>query len=221
MIIITGAGRSGTSFIAYLLMRLGFDLGCTEPKMEWISDPPFFGGGEDNCAVQINEKIHDFLVSSEPAPRRAMYERGLNLGCLEDAVVAVKEEILHFPHMIVKDPRFCITLETWILAGRAIDLIIDCQRDVFSCAKSMKRTKKHPGSLKEIVSSILVQRGYLEYVIQKHKVRRKIFNFPEMIDDPESLKILFTDEEFFSSISWKQVLMQYSKLADRKLIHYG
>ena len=50
MIVITGPGRSGTSFLAQLYRELGFD-----PGGEWV--PEIEGGFEPPEVVDVNERI--------------------------------------------------------------------------------------------------------------------------------------------------------------------
>jgi len=225
LIVITGTGRSGTTFIAYLLHNLGFDLGHATFDMDWVKNSPFYGCGEDDCCVKINEQIHDVLVNTKRGIERSTFEFGIkdNPPFIAKAKTDVEKELEEFPHWdgIVKDPRFAYCLRTWLTYPQTrIDLILDCQRDIVSCAKSMLRTKKHPGPLEKTIEAMQNMREYLDQTIEMYGIPRYTIQFPEVVDSPDQLERLFSDYESFRQKDWSKVVEEHAKLADKTLVHH-
>jgi hypothetical protein len=219
MIIITGTGRSGTTFLAYLFMKLGYSLGCTQIDFKAVENPPFYGGGEDLCSVNLNTKIHDLIVPNS-GKQKTQFENGLRLERLPEAALKFRREILSFPHTFIKDPRFSYCLEAWLLTGKPIDLIIDCWRNLESCGASMIHSGKHPGPLSNAIKSMKTIRKVFDDTLNKYKNHFDTIKipFPECLDDPALLKPLFLRKEF-SKTSWKKVLTYHKELARKDLIH--
>lgn len=220
MIIITGTGRSGTTFLSYLLMNLGFDLGCTEMRMDWVKNPPFFGGGEDDCCSRINDVIHDIIVVEKGGPLRSQFEKGFRWDQLWRAQETVKDRIAAFAHELVKDARFSYCLEAWINLGRRPELVVDCRRDIIAAAKSMLRTKKHPGPLEKAVEAMQAIRDCLDRTISKYNLCAYPIHFPDVIHSPNPLRGLFLYYQPFDKINWGKVVEEHSKLADESLVHH-
>lgn len=109
MIIITGLGRSGTSFTAKVLCEAGAVF-----KGDWYNET-IKAGMEHPKIVAINE----FL--------RTGYAPSFNEAIRQAGASEIKSELKE--GIIIKDPRFMQTLDFWIESGINIEHIIYCSRD--------------------------------------------------------------------------------------------
>lgn len=114
MHVITGVGRSGTSFIAELFHNSGIeDMGSYMPEID--------AGYEHPDIVRINKRmISDFWGSDSD-----------------------KEELIQVADSlkICKDPRFMATLPRWVVAGANIESVILCLRDYDEIIDNSNKTK--------------------------------------------------------------------------------
>ncbi len=109
MIIITGIGRSGTSFTAKVLCEAGAAL-----KGDWY-DETVKAGMECPKTVRINELLRLGAASS------------FDEAVCQAGVGDIKSEFQD--GVIIKDPKFMQTLDFWIESGINIEHIIYCSRD--------------------------------------------------------------------------------------------
>lgn len=104
MYIITGIGRSGTTFIAEIFTNLGHDMGGD-------INYKINGGRESKELVEVNEHLMMNNTIDEEYVNQIMNKAADN-------------------HTIVKDPRCMMTIDRWIREiGDRIDGIILCIRD--------------------------------------------------------------------------------------------
>ena len=109
MIIITGIGRSGTSFTAKVLCEAGVDF-----KGNWF-DEKIKAGMEYDKVADLNNRLMKGLASS------------LDEAIAQSGAPEIKSELSG--GVVVKDPRFILTLDFWLSAGFRIEHIIHCARD--------------------------------------------------------------------------------------------
>ncbi len=157
MLIVTGSVRSGTSLACRLLEALGADFGDREqmlPANEWNPDGYYenrhvntinhrlmFGGLSDpslwvdevwpkSFAQHIRKLatigLTPFLVGSGQIRKRAKAH--------SRAICEMAEE---FESKIVKDPRFCLTLDSWQETGH-VEKILICLRNPADVARSIR-----------------------------------------------------------------------------------
>lgn len=117
MHIITGIGRSGTSFVSEVCKNLDYDMG-SKTNFDTIN-----AGYELSSVVEINEMFirkHD----------------GEELN--NEKLVEINKSMVDMSNKtaIVKDPRFLLTLNRWAEAGAQIDGIIYCKRDFLEISRS-------------------------------------------------------------------------------------
>ena len=163
MNIVTGMHRSGTSFVAQCLEYLGADFGDPErffPADKWNQQ----GYLENIDILDVNNRSilgdkakFDFWLQQ---PERRL-ERIIN------SVSSRKWKYFYFPNIngihqrakkytssierltedyadkFVKDPRFCLTLKSWLEPGQ-IRQIVFCFRDPESVAGSIRRRESLP-----------------------------------------------------------------------------
>lgn len=109
MIIITGIGRSGTSFTAKVLCEAGVNF-----KGDWF-DEKIKAGMEYDKVADLNNRLMKGLAAS------------LDEAISQGGVPEIKSELSG--GVVVKDPRFILTLDFWLSAGFRIEHIIYCARD--------------------------------------------------------------------------------------------
>lgn len=113
MLIITGLGRSGTSFIAEIFHNLSYEMGEYNPQID--------AGFENPEITTINKLILSgdwWNTEAEQAKMREVAEK----------------------YYVAKDPRFMITLGTWLKSGVKIDGAIHCKRNLTHIVDSSTRT---------------------------------------------------------------------------------
>ncbi|MEE4209836.1 MAG: hypothetical protein V2I43_11275 [Parvularcula sp.] len=163
MKIVTGMHRSGTSFLAQALHHLGADFGPLDllfpadrwnqngyfenieivdlnnrmilgPKARidlWLNAPE--GGIERALNSLRSRKWKYFLFPS----RKSIVKQGF---AFEDHILGLMRT---YDNQFVKDPRFCLTLETWATLGR-IDEIVFSFRNPTAVADSVWRRERLP-----------------------------------------------------------------------------
>lgn len=164
MLIVTGMHRSGTSFVAGALHELGVDLG--ERAGHYATDEWNPAGYFESLAVMVlNDRIvlGDALYverfrTVEPGRRpwwarlvmttaRSRYLLMRNTAGVERRAGRKRGEIerLGREHkgMVVKDPRFCLTLSAWRRYA-AVDGALLCYRHPQEVARSLLRRDRMP-----------------------------------------------------------------------------
>lgn len=226
MIVVTGPGRGGTSFISRLYTELGFDTGG-----EWFDSTN--SGGEHPDVVRANGAIlQDLRVSvmaskeagerirrDAPelvgdAPRTAAARMLSRLRSARDAAAlwmldrgAEQLELVrwerydeviarHGPglvelakaHDVVKDPRFCWTLDAWARAGAPIEHVVFCVRNVDAMVESRIKAGhilfRSRGAAK---NSFVYGMGLCLAALHDHRIPYDIVQFPDFLDDPGRL----------------------------------
>jgi hypothetical protein len=223
MIVVTGPGRGGTSFISRLYTALGFDTGG-----EWFESTN--SGGEHPDVVRANGAIiQDLrlsvmaskeagervrrdapdLVGDAPSSRllsrlrsardaAALWMLGRGAEQLElvpweryDAVAASHApRLLEIAkaHDVVKDPRFCWTLDAWARAGAPIEHVLLCVRNVDAMVESRIKAGhilfKSRGTAR---NSFIYGIGLCLTALHDHRIPYGIIQFPDFLDDPARL----------------------------------
>lgn len=214
MIVITGPGRSGTSFLAGLAQDLGF-----EPGGAWSDDVS--AGFEAPDVVRLNDTLIEELgltlmgervgagtgvrrASRRYVPaaiRRALRERAGSAVSTDrpswlrwdqfDAVVerhgpALRE--LGAAHPLVKDPRFSWTLGAWAAAGVSIEHVLVTVRSVDAMVESRQRAGhlRFRGS-EGAKNGFIYALGLCIAALHDHRIPHDIVRFPDFLDDPRGL----------------------------------
>jgi len=114
MHIITGLGRSGTSFIAEIINACGIDVGGDYNK-------EIDAGFEHPDVTRLNKIIisGDYWHTEEQ----------------KQELRVISQDV-----QVAKDPRFVFTIGTWLLAGANIDSVYFCERAYKEIFESSNRT---------------------------------------------------------------------------------
>lgn len=173
MKIITGSGRCGTSVLAKILAGCGIDVGTDQWHGEYRAglEHPRLESLNNQILHHCNKKWKDgfyFLTKKQSKNVAAIMEKDL---CSAANEVAVG-----------KDPRFSVTLETWVLAKTAIDYVVICIRDHFHAALSAQDTgaamPNGQFEIDEIYRNFMARTGNLLYVVEKHKIPYTVVVYP-------------------------------------------
>ena len=121
--VISGAGRSGTTFLAHCFLEAGFDLGGGTPASIGDKYRPAGGGLEHCLFTMINDQVHHLI------------QEGKSFKSIAEEL----SEMMNFSWpQVVKDPRFTATIEAWGEAGFLPKHLFFCIRDPEQTIKSME-----------------------------------------------------------------------------------
>ena len=212
MIVITGVGRSGTSFLARLYRELGFD-----PGGRWL--PTMRAGYEDDEVVEANELVaHDLGVRFLAGPSPDRFDM-IEPGRVASTVKRHGERLrtIAGEHVVVKDPRFCWTMPVWLQARAAIEHVVLSTRSMDAVIASRRaaghlRFRTEAAAMNELVYAI----GVCMTAIADHDVPHTIVRFPHVLDCPEELaaRLPFPDR-----IDPDAVIGAVRTVARRDLVH--
>lgn len=196
MIVITGVGRSGTSFLAQLYRELGFD-----PGGRWL--PAMNAGFEDDAVVEANELVAGdlglrFLGGPGPGAdglvervRRTAFGRSPHRFDTVDsrrvpATIARHGERLRTiagARLVAKDPRFCWTLGVWLAAGASIEHVVISTRSMDAVIASRRaaghlRFRSETAATSELVYAL----GLCVEAVTDHVSPHTFVRFPQVLD---------------------------------------
>lgn len=121
--VITGLGRSGTTLLAHLFLRAGYDLGGVQS--EGIGkNAPVGGGLEYLPFVQVNLVLQRKLHAIRSAPISLAEKKAQEAVLLAESLPYMQQS---WPS-VMKDPRFCETAELWFRAGHFPKHVFLCMR---------------------------------------------------------------------------------------------
>lgn len=144
MRIISGMHRSGTSLVARLFHEAGADMG--DPATFYRPDKWNPDGYYEQPAIhEINMplingrygKLSYFRLPSSETVRKRGRQRS-------ESIRTTAEK---FRGKVVKEARFCLTLQAWIEQGAKVDKVLFCLRDPIEAARSVQKRNKVPISL--------------------------------------------------------------------------
>ena len=234
MIVITGVGRSGTSFLAQVYRELGFD-----PGGRWL--PAVSAGYEDDEVVAANELVaHDlgllFLGGPRPMPPKRVGDGLLSAlrprrpsgpdlfdtirpDRIQPAVDHHRDRLqsVAATHTVVKDPRFCWTMPVWLRAGAAIDHVVLSTRAMDAVIASRRaaghlRYRTEAAATNELIYAL----GVCLDAIAEHDVNHSIVRFPHVLDCPETLASTLP---FPEPVAPDRITEAVRSVARRDLVH--
>jgi hypothetical protein len=180
-ILITGTGRSGTTFLVQLLTELKFDTGFKNKKHNYNE----------------NAKAGMELLLKNESP------------------------------YILKNPRFCDSLEQHIKDGFNIEHIIIPIRDLHDAAESRRKIQNNStdiisGGLFDCTNpkeqeQILTNKFYnLMFIIAKYNLKHSLIHYPTLLHKPQYLydKLSF----LLKNIKYKEYEEIYYSVIDKELI---
>lgn len=222
MIVITGVGRSGTSYLASVYRELGFD-----PGGRWQGE--INAGLEDDDVVAANERLARALgLRLFGAPPRSLLERWLPHrpwvfhGVDPATVAALASEYgdqlrALSSRAVVKDPRFCWTLGVWAAAGATIDHVVISMRAMNAIVDSRiaaghLRAGRRGVAVNELVHGL----GLCVASVTDHRLSHGIVRFPDYLDDLDGL---YDDLVFPAAVERDRFVQAAEDVARRDLVH--
>ncbi len=155
--VITGPGRSGTTFLAHVFQKAGYDLGGVQSEAIG-KNQPIGGGLEDVDFAMVNIRLQkqlDILWKTKNPDESTM----------PDINHIAEQERSSFDRAwpsVVKDPRFCDTACFWIAAGYKPKHVFLCMRNPAERNASITQmmTGVSPEEIRYINS---IQKTYFQY----------------------------------------------------------
>jgi len=209
-VIITGTGRSGTTFLVRLLTELGFDTGYTPAEARNRVDARSHAGLE-----------HE-LYGKAPVPRVRDWLRQP-----KHSLRALWGGMPRTPY-VVKNPALCDQLDEIIAGGRVvIDHVYIPLRDLDEAALSRARVggadgsqpgglwkTDDPGRQKAVLAEMFFR---LVHTLARHDVPHTFLLFPRLVEDwaytHHKLWFLVKD------IDAEKFRTTFTRVADRRLVH--
>ena len=183
--------RSGTSLIAKILYDIGFDFGDKKrlyPADRW--NPTGYYESIDVHSINI-PLVHGILGKMSylflPSPK-SILKRSIPLRS------QIKKTSQIYQDKVVKDPRFCLTLNAWLAVSPSPSAIIHCirhpqevagslfKRNKLPSPISLKLWREHNMRLRSEMKNIPVKRVFYEDLVSKKSCRNhlsEIFSFLE------------------------------------------
>jgi hypothetical protein len=193
VIVITGVGRSGTSYLASVYRELGFD-----PGGRW--QPDINAGLESDDVVAVNERLaRDLGLRFFGAPPRSAVRRwlphrprsfhGVDPADVEALAAEHGEELRALSaRAVVKDPRFCWTLAVWAAAGACIEHVVISVRAMDAVVDSrVAAGHLRFGARRVVVNELIHGLGLCVAAVTDHRLPHAIVRFPDYLDDPAAL----------------------------------
>jgi len=126
MLIITGLGRCGTSFVALFLQKMGYDLG---DQITWNEE--MRAGLEWKKAYGLNISLSNFIDKQGKIP--------------EEYTEEMEQKILKLDKIVFKDPRFTWhpkIIEFWYDTRKDIQILLLHRDPIADIVKSRKKLIK-------------------------------------------------------------------------------
>lgn len=244
MIIITGPGRSGTTFLAMLYRELGFD-----PGGRW--NPRFNAGMESKEFQRLNNHLAEALGTFGEPRRGPTSLRNLehlthHLPAPVQARVKPTLEALRYRRItgdfldwtrlsavvdqygesmrdlsartdVVKDPRFCQTLHAWLASGASIEAVVLTIRPLGAMVDSRVRAGMIPERARGwAANNFTYATGLAMTAIVEHRVPFEVLRFPDFLNDPDELHRRLPFPEERSNSEFRKA---FTRLYDSTLVH--
>ena len=247
MVIITGPGRSGTSLIAKVYRELGFDpggewieeinaglesheivranakimsdlgVGLLGPPRTPLMPAPVARAWKRVAPVWVDTRLR-LLFSRLPA--LVMRRRGfMRWDRFEDVVEKHRTALqaLADSYDVMKDPRFCWTLDVWAAAGVEIDRVLLCVRALDASIRS-----RYAAGHLELVSGgeartwTVYGLGLCMTAIANHRLAFRVLRFPDFLTDPEKL---YGELSFPRPVSRQSFMQVFERVVRPELVH--
>lgn len=217
MIVITGPGRSGTSFLADLYRKLKFD-----PGGGW--DKNIRAGLEEAEIVEVNTQIcKELRAPVGPPPKPALGEQRWDLvGELAERYGPKLHE-LAARREVVKDPRFVWSLRVWLEAKVPIEHVVLTFRrvdDVIGSAQyaGMGQPKENVEQVNQSRSTIIFRMGSVLTAVHEYDTPYSLLWFPDYLSDPEAL---YEALVFPRPVDMGKFLKAFRKTVNPDHVHFG
>lgn len=189
-IVITGPGRSGTTFLMLLLGELGFDIGQRD-KISPLNGVSHAG---------LEQGLHKFAHKNAP---------------LTDAYV-IKSPLL-YETLDAAMARGDLIVDQIYIPLREIDDIVASRARVASIDRSLPGAFDHATSAEEQRNQVGIALFQLMNVVAKYDIPHTIMAFPRLVNDPE---YLYKKLEYLcADISYARFLEAFNAVANPELVH--
>jgi hypothetical protein len=144
MKLICGMHRSGTSLIAQIAYAAGVDFGDSEtfwPADAWNPNGYF----EQKDIITVNKRLINGRLGKAHylhPPSEALISKRAERRNAELKLLALK-----YSNNVVKENRFCLTLDEWLKAGANITRILVVIRDPAGVARSLRKRNHLPATV--------------------------------------------------------------------------
>ncbi|MEX2395071.1 MAG: hypothetical protein WD826_11395 [Actinomycetota bacterium] len=217
MIVISGPGRSGTSFLAALYRELGFD-----PGGGWRDD--IRAGLEAADVVEINSMLcAEINAPVGPPPRPPLGQQQWHrVGELADKH-GKQLRALAKGRDVAKDPRFAWTLRIWLEAGAEINHVVMTMRKVEDVIGSAEYAgmRKHPASTEGLNGSrsvVIYRMGSLLATVGDYDVPHTVLWFPRYLADAEAL---YRQLVFPKHVDRDTFIEVFERTVNPDFVHFG
>lgn len=194
MKIITGPGRSGTSFVAQIIESIA-GLGG-----DYMWEEEVRAGMETKEIVDINKSL--FYINGKDQPYSNLW---LNKAEIAKATyvlgsVMIKLSQDYHDHW-VKDPLFSKTLQVWLDVHASIQMVVICTRQPTKSMESAKRVNRgfEPANDYadwQIEAEMSARQGYLWDTILRYGIPHMVVRYEHMLEDlPRVLTHLFPEND--------------------------
>lgn len=194
MKVITGSGRSGTSFVAKIIDQL------TGLSGEYVWDETVRAGMETKEIVDLNKML--FYLNGKDAPYANLWLNHHEIGkakyCAESVLKKVAEQ---YEGKWVKDPLFSKTLQIWLDCHVNVEMVIMCTRQPLKSMLSAKKVNRgfEPANAYadwQIEAEMHARQGYLWDTVLRYGTPHMIVRYEHMQDDLQRvLEALFPDHD--------------------------
>jgi hypothetical protein len=177
MKLICGMHRSGTSLVAQIAHAAGVDFGDSEtfwPADAWNPNGYF----EQKDIIAVNKKLINGRLGKAHylrPPSEALISKRAEKCSAELKLLALK-----YSNKVVKENRFCMTLDEWLKAGANITRILVVIRDPASVARSLRKRNHVP--------AVVSNRLWHEHLSRLEKsiihIPRQYFWFDDFVNNP-------------------------------------
>ena len=118
---------------------------------------------------------------------------------------------------VVKDPRFCWTLQTWLASGASIGAVVLALRPLDAMVESRVRAGMIPEQARTWAKSNFAYGiGLAMAAAVEYRVPIEILRFPDFLDQPRDLyeRLPLPEER-----SWEEFHAAFVKVHDASLVH--
>lgn len=192
MKIITGSGRSGTSFVAKIIDQVQ---GLAGSGLLW--EPDVRAGMEEKAIVDLNKTLFEWNGIKRPYSDVWMNDHQIAYAKAEIAGAGYVDQLnLEWQGKWVKDPLFSKTLKIWLEMGLQVEHIIVCTRNPHDSMTSSKRTNRgfepaYGYTEEEIEKEMNTRQGYLWDIILRYALPYSVVRYEHMLEDfPAVLDLL-------------------------------
>ncbi len=155
--VITGLGRSGTTFLAHVFKNAGYDLGDVNTEEIGVNGPTG-GGMEHEEFTRVNMRLQSCIRSLWTSENT----KESKPPSIEEMLIIGRPMFNQKWPFVLKDPRFCDTSWIWHAAGYRPKHLFLCMRNPYERIASVQEMTKLK-TVEEQHHIALIQKTYYQY----------------------------------------------------------